>query len=94
MKYQYDQPIPDDLVVMPRIELLGDKEAQEVAALPWYEAEHPKVGRVLLVSAKGIDYWEESDLEDATGVKLADCQVSRVAEALKRWSWEDGFYHA
>ena len=94
MRDQYDNTVPTDLVCFPPLELLDEGDINTVDDADWFEAEHAEIGRVLLVSAKEIDYLEESSLEDATGIRLEDCQVQRVAACLHRYNDVDGFYHA
>jgi hypothetical protein len=94
MKDQYDNDIPDDLVILPGFELLDADEVKKIDQAAWYEAEHPQIGRVLLASAVAIDNLSEDDLEGATGIKLEDCDVCYVAACLHRYNEKDGFYHA
>lgn len=90
---QYDNPIPDDLVLMPPFGLLDKDEVQKVYQADWYEAEHPQVGKALLVSSKAIGGYETS-LEDATGIKADYCEICHIAQTLHRYNSIDGFYHA
>jgi hypothetical protein len=87
---QYDDTIPDDLVV-----LSGENPADMtkdflklVKDADWYEA-----NGVLLVSAQAVGGFLEVDPVDC-GIDLAAVEVLRIDNVLKRWSYEDGFYHA
>jgi hypothetical protein len=91
MNDQYGNPIPDDLVV------LSGENPQEmtelgltlVDAADWYE-----VDGILLVSAKSVQYFLETDPIDC-GVRLTPrSKVYAVDYCLHRWNEEDGFYHA
>jgi len=99
MDDQYDCELPDDLVILPWFDedssvQLTEDEIRTIDKAVWYEAEHPEIGRVLLCSAESINYLSEDSLEDATGVNLQDCIISRVDACLHRWNIVDGFYHA
>lgn len=88
---QYGRPIPDDLVLLPTSGdnwWLWDDEIETVLRVDWYEAND-----VLLASAKALNGLSEDDPIDA-GVDLNRVEVCRVADCLKRYSPEDGFYHA
>lgn len=86
---QYDRPVPDDLVLLP--DPSPGAEEAELAILmnaDWYEADG-----VLLVSGAAIDWMGSADPLDA-GVDLRKVDAALVDDALKRYSPEDGFYHA
>lgn len=83
---------PADLVLLPDIERLSPEERQAVGRVPWWEAN----GRVLLASASALSaegVHSEDDPADG-GVDLATAKLELVADSLKRWSTEDGFYRA
>ena len=92
LKDQYGERVPDDLVV------LSGRSPQEfsrehlrmIERASWYD-----VDGVILVSAREVDYYPEDDPIDA-GIDLSDpkVEIGRIADALKRMSDQDGFYHA
>ncbi|MFA6089984.1 MAG: hypothetical protein WC755_09070 [Candidatus Woesearchaeota archaeon] len=88
MKDQYDNEVPNDLVVMPNIHDLTQDDIQDVINAPWYEA-----GNTLLVSARDIDFLSEIDPLDA-GVDLTKMAIYKIDDILKRYDSFDGFYHA
>jgi len=94
MTDQYGNEIPNDLVCLPDINHLSDEDIKLVDNADWYEAKHDDVGEVLLVSGSGINWLEESTLEDATGIPHEWCEIARVDSCLHRFNSQDGFYHA
>lgn len=102
MKDQYGQEVPGDLVVLqfgfdPESPVVhGDPlEPEEVAiitAANWYEVE----GRegLILASYEAIEGLSELDPLDCGILDLAGAKINRIADPLKRYSPEDGFYHA
>mgnify|MGYP001151620022 CR=1 FL=1 len=93
---QYGEPVPSDLVLLPSPGILSEEGVKKVEGAEWYEAEHEqfKNGGFLLASAEALGDLSEDDLHSATGVREETCLWHRVAHCLKRWSAEDGFYHA
>lgn len=95
MKDQYKNEMPDDLVSMPSIEFLSDNEIKTVVNANWYDAydgEDCGFSSWLCVSAKAIDYLSEDAIEDYIDRPIKE--ILLVNDILKRWSIEDGFYHA
>lgn len=88
MKDQYGNDVPDDLVVIPDIDLLSGDEIQVVDRADWYEHKG-----VILVAAKAIDHLSETDPQDAGIDKLPDT-IDQIDQCLHRYSDVDGFYHA
>jgi len=86
MTDQYGKKVPTDLVLMPDIKLLSRREIKLVADQDWYECDG-----ILLVSASAIHFLSEADPSEA-GIVLSS--VTKVNGLLKRWSLEDGWYHA
>lgn len=90
---QHGDLVPDDLVTLPDVNALrtlddlSDLEIKAVMSATWYEA-----NGVLLASARSIAYLSEDDPEDS-GLDPGQ-EVLRVDDRLKRYSREDGFYHA
>jgi hypothetical protein len=85
MRDQYGNDVPTDLVVLPTH--LGLQDTKVVMSANWYEA-----NGILMASYKAIYGLSESDPLEP-GVLPTD-QILYVAHALKRYSKEDGFYHA
>ena len=80
------------LVLMPDIEPLDSDQRKAVASARWWEAD----GKVLVVSAaemQKVGINAEDDPADA-GIDIHQVKLEEVADGLKRWSEEDGFYHA
>ena len=88
MKDQNGNLVPDDLVLMPSIDILSLSGISTVDKAKWYEVN----GWCLCVSAKEINYLSEDGLEDA-GIEQIET-VDYVDGVLHRYSLEDGFYHA
>jgi len=101
MNDQYGQEIPADLVVLPfgfdpESEVLSGhpREPEDVDIISkanWYEVEGQE--GLLLASYEAIEGLSELNPLDC-GLTLAGAQLNRVADPLKRYSLEDGFYHA
>jgi hypothetical protein len=99
---QYGQPVPKDLVVLPygfspcpgkvvSGDPLPNHEVRIIMAASWYEVEgNPGL---LLASYLAIGGLSELNPLDC-GLTLEGAQINRVADPLKRYSLEDGFYHA
>jgi len=92
---QYGNEIPTDLVSMPDINFLSDEGIKIVANADWYDiytGENYGFDAWLCVSAKAIDYLSEENIEDCLDRPIKEVLI--VNDVLKRWSEEDGFYHA
>jgi hypothetical protein len=87
MKDQYGEDIPNDLVLMPSIESLNEEELKIVDNANWYEQ-----NKVLMVSAKEINYLSEDDILDAD-ITLTEGKIFYIPFILHRFD-ENGFYHA
>ena len=100
MKDQYGQEIPDDLVVVDfgfepgeLINFIREpEEVQIISKADWYEVEgYP----LILASAEQIQYLCETDpLDCGYPDNWKTIPIGRIANILKRWGPEDGFYHA
>lgn len=90
-KDQYDHPVPNDLVVLPCIETLHKKDIIKIEQAIWYECEEKPW--VIMASAQEIDYLSEVDPIDCD-IDIENCTVMQINDCLKRYSEEDGFYHA
>lgn len=93
MKDQYENKVPDDLVLIPALIHLSEEDAKKVSKVEWYDVivymGDGETATILCVSAKAIDYLSE---EEISGEIL---EVLKVNNVLKRWDDENGdFYHA
>lgn len=98
---QYGAEVPQDLVVIdfgfcPETLINFTREPEEVQTIykaDWYELEEYR--GILLASAEQINFICETDpLDCGFPENWQSLTFSRVADPLKRWSPEDGFYHA
>lgn len=92
LKDQYGGRVPDDFVVLSgRLpQDYTEKDLRMITRAEWYE-----VDGIILVSAREVDYASEDDPLDAdVDLSKPGIEIGRIADALKRWSEEDGFYHA
>ncbi len=93
---QFDRTVPEDLVaVILDPGMLGDEGIRLIDSADWYEVwnQDGPTG-IILVSAKEIQYLSEVSPEDV-GIRLTgDGEIMHIAHILKRWNYEDGFYHA
>jgi hypothetical protein len=91
MKDQHDNEVPDDLVVLDVLpQELHEHDLRRVIKARWYQPE----GRsdVILVSfAESGENFETDPLDCGVDLKGG---VLYIADSLKRWSEDDGFYHA
>lgn len=85
---QRGERIPDDLVLLPDPRYLSRKDFVAVFAVDWYDT-----GGYILASACALDCLSGMDPADA-GLDLPAAEITYVADALKRGSEEEGFYHA
>jgi len=103
LKDQYGQDIPDDLVVLPfgiapgddanRVYPLKPETVEIYLKADWYEVENYE--GLILASAKAVEYEsEDNPLDCGFPDNWQELPISRIADPLKRYSWEDGFYHA
>lgn len=91
LRDQYDGRVPDDLVVLSGSpQDFVEEDLRRIDRANWYE-----VDGVILVSAREVNYLTEADPLDA-GIDLSKpgIEIDRIADALKRMSNQDGFYHA
>jgi len=93
---QYENKVPDDLVVLPEIANLTDDEVKVVVNADWYDvslSHDPEETDTiyLMASAKAINYLESNiDIAELGGIFI---EVIKVDDIFKRWNNEDGFYH-
>jgi hypothetical protein len=100
MTDQFDQPVPNDLVVL-AIEpaRLTEDELRKIDALDWYVPDpehHQHCSNTILVSRSKLNdciygFFDHYLLEDAGLKKLRG--VNHIASVLHRWS-DELFYHA
>lgn len=92
MKDNYGKTVPRDLVVLDWFPGdFSDEEIQGITQAKWYESNDPEFAHWVLCSFKVCGL--ENDPIDY-GFDLKKHGVSRIPHPLKRWSDEDGFYHA
>jgi hypothetical protein len=101
MKDQYGTEVPSDLVVLPfgaapgkdviHFDALEPEEVEVISAAAWYEVEGQE--GLILASAEFLGGFG-SDPEDCGIGITPETKINRIADVLKRYSWEDGFYHA
>lgn len=91
LKDQYGGRVPDDLVVLEGYpQDFDERHLRLIDRANWYE-----VDGIILVSAREVDYLSEDDPLDADiDLSKPGIEINRIADALKRMSEEDGFYHA
>lgn len=88
MKDNYGEQVPDDLVALTcGIDRFTDAELKVICNARWYEVCHVW-GDDLAISFAEIDGLVDEPLGDTP------IEVLRINEVLKRWSIENGFYHA
>lgn len=102
MKDQYGQEVPADLVVLHfgfepgetviRGDRLEPEEIEIISATAWYEVEGVPL---ILASYEAIEGLSElNPLDYGIDLKATGIKINRIADPLKRYSLEDGFYHA
>ena len=88
MKDQCDNPVPEDLVILPRITELVVTQIEAIDKLDWYRDGHLiLVSRKSLEAAIGADTELFDDYIPLTGVQY-------INHNLHRYSDEDGWYVA
>lgn len=98
-KDQYGKVVPNDLVLLPWDvgSLSGSlREIKIITRARWYEPGVPSF-RPILASAKELGRLSvlcDDPLDAGLDVNDPQIEIWRVDDALKRWSEEDGFYHA
>ena len=91
LKDQYGNKVPNDLVI-----LCGpyghwtEETLKKVVNAKWYEADG-----LLCVSAAEVDEPDIDEPVSYAGIRLTKrTKIDKIPHPLKRWSIEDGFYHA
>lgn len=95
-KDQYGKPLPKDLVVLEADPADFDEEQLErLAGIDWWD-----INGIICVSFEQAEHvvpgmvGEINPADAGIDLKDPDIEVYRIDHALKRWSEEDGFYHA
>ena len=91
MNDQYGNKVPDDLVLIDDIDFTPE-EIILIDNVDWYEVDLYHYQGLLCVSAKAIDYLFEIDPVDEFNSEIKS--VNYVSKVLRRYSEQDGFYHA
>ena len=102
MKDQYEQEVPADLVVLHfgfdpgerviRGDYLEPEEVEVISAARWYKVEDVPL---ILASFEEIEGLSElQPLDYGIDLDTPGLTINRIADPLKRYSREDGFYHA
>ena len=90
MKDQYGEQVPNDLMQLAcGPDRFDDDELEIIINASWYEITHSH-GVDLAVSFSEI----EGVLDGNYPLGDTPIEVLRIDDILKRWSIEDGFYHA
>lgn len=85
---QYEEPVPDDLVLLPDAKLLDATAWETVDNATWY-----LVNGTLCASAHAIEFLSEDDLLDV-GIDVLTAEILQVPYGLHRYNATDGFYSA
>ena len=91
MKDQYDNEVPEDLVLVYDI----DFSPEEIALIDdadWYEVDLYHYPGLLCVSAKAVEYLFDDDPVEEFNSKIKT--VNYIGRILHRYNEHDGFYHA
>lgn len=87
---QYGNKIPSDLVALTRgIDRFNEEELKIICNARWYEVYH-SYGRGLAVSFSEI----QGIIDNPDSLGGVPIKILLIDDVLKRWSIEDGFYHA
>lgn len=88
---QYGNEIPEELVVLDNdISRYTDDEIQQIVQARWYETE--KRHCILIPQSEAPDWIETRPIDAEVDMKVDALYF--IDDVLKRWSEEDGFYHA
>lgn len=102
MKDQYGQAVPADLVVLPvgaapgegviGFDPMDPEDVELITAANWYELAGQE--GLILASYEAINGFGSIPLDCGLDLAALGIKINRIADPLKRYSWEDGFYHA
>lgn len=84
----------DNLVLLPDIMLLGDSEIKVMVNAKWYDVIFENGQTFLCADYFEIDGMAEDSIVGCIEPKGGINEIMLINEVLKRWSEEDGFYHA
>lgn len=82
------------LVLLPDIIDLTDEEIKIIANAKWYDVIFGNGQFLLCADYREIEGLCENGIVGCISPKNGITEIMRVNEVLKRWSIEDGFYHA
>jgi len=90
MNDQYGNKVPDDLIALERgLDGFTDEEIKIIVNARWYEVYHSH-GEDLAVSLSEI----QGIIDGNYPLGDTPIEILLINDVLKRWSIEDGFYHA
>lgn len=102
MKDQYGQEVPGDLVALHFGFEPGDgpihgdrvepEDVEVIGRATWYEVEDHPVMLASYLDIQGLS--EINPLDCGIDLQAPGLKINRIADPLKRYSLEDGFYHA
>lgn len=91
MNDQYDNKVPDDLVLVYDADFTPD-EITLIDNANWYKVDLYHYAGLLCISANAVDYLLDDDPVEEFNSKIKN--VSFVDKVLHRYNKQDGFYHA
>lgn len=90
MNDQFGNKVPDDLIALEcGPDRFTDEEIKIIVDATWYEVTHSH-GQDLAVSLSAI----EGVIDGCYPLGDTPLEIMAVDDCLKRWSIDDGFYHA
>jgi hypothetical protein len=81
------------LVTLPNPKDIDQEDIDEVMRADWFEQDGVLMAQGVSTEAFIGIKCSEDDPEDS-GITLDFEEIIRIDDCLKRWSYEDGFYHA
>ena len=92
MKDQYDNEIPNDLVLVYENINLTPKQITMIDNADWYVVDLYHYKGLLCVSAKAVDYLFDGNPVQEFNSKIKSVQY--ITKILHRYTEQDGFYYA
>lgn len=95
IKNNYGEQVDElALVLLPDIIDLTDEEIKIITNAKWYDVIFGNEQILLCADYREIEEMCENGIVDCIRTKNGIAEIMRVNDVLKRWSIEDGFYHA